>query len=194
MFSRFVTIALLGLALSACKAKDDSTTGDPGGPVDIQPTNRDVVDAGLIVFDLDADVFGRGGSTGVSIPDAGPHRDLAQVVDAAVDLGGMGAVCDVFVAKSCASDPTNDLGCYPKPDGTGTCQQAGSLFGGSNCDPSSSSRDSKCVPGYVCVVGFCTALCHLGRGSATECHDSIGSTCVHLGSSDNTTVGYCASD
>ena len=184
MFSRFVTIALLGLALSACTAKNDSTTGDPGGPVDIQPVNRDVVDAGLIILDPDADVYGSGGSTGLKTPDAGPHQDLAPVVDASVDLGGMGAACDVFVAKSCASG----LGCYPKADGTGTCQQAGSLPGGSNCDPSSSSPDSKCTPGYVCEDMICRALCHLDPGTTTDC---IASRCVRFGTPGVSVVGYC---
>lgn len=189
MLSRIVAIALMLLVPCAvCTKKEDSGNLDPGGPVVIPPVNRDVVDAGPVILDMDADVYGPGGNPGINIPDAGPRPDLARGVDASVDAGGVGAVCDVFAAKPCAIG----LGCYPKTDGTGTCQQAGGLFGGSNCDPSSSSPDSRCSPGYVCVVGICTALCHFNQVTTGECTASIGITCVRFGTS--TTVGYCVSD
>jgi hypothetical protein len=189
MLSRFVAIALMLLVpWAACTKKEDSGTPDPGGPVAIPPISRDVVDAGLVILNLDADVYGPGGSPGIDIPDAGPRPDLARALDASVDAGGMGAACDVFALRSCATG----LGCYPKTDGTGTCQQAGYLPGGSNCEPNSSSPDSRCAPGYFCVVGICTALCHFNQATTGECSASIGISCVRFGTS--TTVGYCASD
>jgi hypothetical protein len=190
MLARFAAVALglLGLGLWACSAKDDSGDGtDPGVPVDVPSVTRGVADAGLIIFDMDADVYSSGGGTGVHVPDARLRLDLALTGDTA-SLGGAGAVCDVFATNPC--DPKLGLGCYAKSDGSGTCQQAGSLPGGSTCDPS--SPDSRCTPGYVCSSGLCTALCHYGQASATECSDSIGSTCLRLGTS--TTVGYCATD
>lgn len=187
MFSRFLTIVtgLLVLSGGACTKKDESTPPDPGPPVDMIPVTRDVVDAGPIVLDMDADVYGPGGTSSLIIPDAGPHRDLAPALDASLDLGGLGASCDVFVAKACASG----LGCYPKSDGLGTCQQAGALPGGSNCEPTASSPDSRCTPGSICVDGICTALCHLIQPSTTECGSSIGTICRPMGTSS--TVGVC---
>lgn len=187
MLSRFVAIALMLLVpFAACTKKEDSGNLDPGGPVVIPPVNRDVVDAGLVILDMDADVYGPGGNPGVNIPDAAPRPDLARGVDASVDAGGVGAVCDVFAAKPCATG----LGCYPKADGTGTCQTISSfsLPGGSNCDPSSSSPDSRCAPGYICETMLCRALCHLNPAQATttEC---IASTCLKFGISN--VVGYC---
>jgi hypothetical protein len=177
-------LGALGLAWLACTPKDNAPV-DPGPPVQMPPTVRDRVDSGRVVLDMDADVYGPGGSTGLDIPDASPRPDAAPEIDAAVDAGGAGATCDVFAANPCGAD----YGCYAKFDGTGICQAKGSLPGGSNCDPNSSSPDSRCIPGYVCVVGICTALCHRGLGG-TECGDSIGSTCSPMGTS--TIVGYCA--
>ena len=186
MLSRAIAIAVLALSLGACSAKDE-TPADPGAPVDITPTTRDVVDAGLVILAMDADVYGPGGSTGLDIPDAAPRPDGALVLDAATDLGGAGAPCDVFAAKPCA----DGYGCYPKSDGSGICQLAGYLPSGSNCDPTESSPDSRCTPGYVCAVGFCTAICHANQTISPECGDSISTTCVRLGTSS--LVGYCAS-
>lgn len=193
MFSRFVAIALMLLVpCAACTKKEDNTTLDPGGPVVIPPVNRDVVDAGLVILDMDADVYGPGGSPGINIPDAGPRPDLARGVDASVDSGGVGAVCDVFAAKPCGTG----LGCYPKADGTGTCKEAGFLFGGSSCEPTESSVNSRCMPGYTCVstpskgIPVCAALCHLGAVSTRTCADSVGTTCVRLGVLDST-IGFC---
>jgi hypothetical protein len=177
-------LGALGLACLACTAKDNAAV-DPGPPVVIPPIVRDVVDSGLVILDMDADVHGPGGSTGLGIPDAGPRPDAAPEIDAAVDGGGPGAACDVFAPNACGAN----YGCYAKFDGTGICQTKGYLPGGSNCEPNASSPDSRCMPGYVCVVGICTALCHRGLGG-TECGDSIGSTCSPMGTSP--TVGYCA--
>jgi hypothetical protein len=185
MLSRFVaiTLGLLGLSVWGCDSKVDSTNLDPGGPVAMPPVNRPVVDSGLVYLDMDADIYG-GGSTGIDIPDAGPRPDVLHFLDAPPDTGGAGAPCDVFAEKPCATGN----GCYPKPDGTGICQLKGELSAGSNCEPTGSSPDSRCAPGYICQM-ICTALCHLGSGNA-ECGTSPGSTCVgKVGVS--TVVGYC---
>ena len=84
MHARAVSIALgaLGMAWLACTAKDNATV-DPGPPVPMPPTVRGAVDSGRVFLDMDADVYGPGGSTGLDIPDAGPRPDAAPGGDAA---------------------------------------------------------------------------------------------------------------
>jgi hypothetical protein len=193
MRSRLIAITLgtLGLCLGACASKDDNQPLDPGVTVDMPPVTRGVVDAGLVVLDMDADVYGPGGGAGLNIPDAGLRPDGTSASDAAVDLGGAGAACELLATNTCA---TGD-GCYPKSGGGGSCQQAGFLPGGSKCDQS--SPDSRCILGYNCVNWICTGLCHVdGPNIATECKDSMGSTCVPIkdAAGDPTEIGYCVSN
>jgi hypothetical protein len=188
MLSRAIAITLGLLALSSwgCDRKDDSSNIDPGPPVDKPKVTRDVVDSGLVYLDMDADIYG-GGGTGIDIPDAGPRPDVLHFLDAPPDTGGAGTLCDVFATKPCATD----YGCYPKADGTATCQTAGSLSGGSRCVPTDTTRDTRCIPGYICEDYICTGLCQMGEASTKACADSIGTTCLHLGGADSV-VGYCA--
>lgn len=188
-----ITLGMLGLCLGACDSKDDNQALDPGSSVDMPPVTRGVVDAGLVVLDMDADIYGPGGGAGLGIPDAGPRPDGATAHDAAVDRSAAGAPCDLLGANTCEGG----YACYPKTDGSGSCQMVGSLPGGSNCEPNSSSPDSRCIPGYICLIGICTSLCHVdGPAIAAECMDSVGSTCVCIRDSEGicTGVGYCASN
>ncbi len=190
MLSRSVTIALglLGLSAWSCTAKDEGANLNPGGPVEEPHITRKVVDSGPVFLDMDADIHGKGGSTGLDIPDAGPKPDHAPLADTPADVGGLGAPCEVFAANPCRKG----YGCYPSADGSGTCLDEGILPVGSQCDPMG-SIDSRCIPGNTCVHGLCTGLCHLGLGDSGCASSLLGSICVAL-SEMSLVVGYCAWD
>ena len=77
--------------------------------------------------------------------------------------------------------------CYPLINGASVCLPAGDAAEGQACDTTSTTPDSTCAVGLLCLGGACTAPCSVGDSSACVAPE----TCNEL-AEDFSDVGVCA--
>ena len=192
MHPRKMSHSAVGLAagtlcslLMACAAHDDAPrpAPPPGGTT---PSDRTIVDAGLVILSEDAGggIPGVGG-TGDETPDAAVLPDSSADAPAP-DVVGRGSTCDSFAPDPCET-ALSKLGCYLSPTtGNATCQDPAGrdLPAYTNCSPAS----SLCGPQLFCGSGMCANLCHLNvEASITDC--AAGTICTRIGLLN--TIGFC---
>ena len=181
-FMRPLAIAFAGVCavLLACVVHDDTIFPNPPLPAATTPPTRTVPGSGVVTLTGDSTEGTGIGGVGANTPDGGGVSDASPEV-APPDVGSLGSACNVLVTTSCGANN----GCYPNPDGTGSCQPAGVLPALAQC-----TGPALCAPGLTCTPSLiCASICQMNQ-PITGCEGSTTPLCQKLGTSN--TVGFCS--